>query len=230
MLMKLLGLKSEKKKRNISKELISFLESDKNEKIGKPALTMKDFTPIKEKIEVGIDEDKLLAELEKAPDELRDDLTVEIPAQYSALQGIVPQNVSVDLFGLDEREPSDFEKNKFIRAMRVLQNPNHVLDLLKNGALTGTEIDAMVLFWPKEYQALKDAVLEQIAEMQGKKDAKLGRRKNALLSIVLGVPRITPKALKILQSNLVSAEDKESSELNVDTQGIQTDVQQTLNR
>lgn len=230
MLLKLLDIKSKVKKHNIDKELNSFLDEKDYEKPKPHELKLADFDRIKKAVEKGINEDKFMKELDKLDGEDKDAFAVMIPQQYQILKDSIPQNISTDLFGIDEKEPSDFEKSKFIRSVRVLQDPGYVIDLMKSGTLTGTEVDALKLYYPVLYESLKEKILEKIAERFGKKDAKLDRRRNSILSMVLEVPRINPSTLEILQNNLLPKEEEGGQDVNVDTEMGMTDVQQTLNK
>ena len=229
MLLKLLGFKDGPKLKSPIKSISSFLNGLKNESVSR-SFVMDDFAKVVKSIEDGIKEDKFLKELGELDSEAQEMFTAEIPRQYELLKSKIPVNMSQDLFGVDLREPSDFEKSKFIRLLRVVHNPDHVLELMENGQLTGTEVDAIMEFYPEYYEVLKEMMVEQIAELQGK-DVKLDRAQNQQVSLFLGVPRINPESFARLQANLQSKEQEESGEevdLNPD-ETVKTDVQQVLN-
>ena len=230
MLIKMLKLGQKPKKANLSKEIANFVNDDFASYKFEPSFKLGDFDRIKEAVNKGIDEREMMKLLEGASEEEQDARTAMVVQHYEQLKNAIPVNLSVDLFGVDEKDPSDFEKSKFIRKVRVLQDPNHILELMKSGQLTGSEVDALNEFYPEYAQALREVITEYIASLHGKPDASLSRKKNAILATVLGVPRISPEALARYQSNLVPGEQPRPEDLTVDAEGIQTDVQQTLNR
>ena len=230
MLVKMLNLGKSPKKVNVNKEISEFIKNDFGSHKFEPAFKLADFGKIKAAIDKGLGEDKILKIASEGEGEDRDVRVAQMAQHFEQLRQSVPVNLSVDLFGIDEREPSDFEKSKFIRSVRVLQDPGHILELMRAGSLTGTEVDALELFYPEYAQSLKEAILEQIAELQGKDGASMSRQKNNILSLVLGVPRIAPEALDRLQQNLTSEEEKDGKSIDMDTEATQTDIQQTLNR
>lgn len=230
MLLKLLGLSGKQKKLNAKKAIKEFLSSEDFEDSVESTYKLADFARIKEAVDKGIDEEKFMKDLEGMEAEEKDIYAIKIPAQYEALKAAIPSNMSVDLFGVDEREPSDFEKSKFIRMFRVLEDPAHIVDLMKSGTLTGTEVDALKAFYPELHEELKEIILEQIAEGYGKEDSKLNRNKNHVLSAILEVPRVNPRTLEMMQNNLLPKEEEEMQKIDSDTGAIQTEVQQTLNK
>ena len=225
--MKLLNLPTVKQKANISKMLDAFLDNPLSKDQIEHNFKLADFDMLRDAVYKGIDEDKFMKLLEGLNEEDKDIVATMIPEQYQALKNSIPVNMSETLFGVDEREPSDYEKSKFIRSVRVLQNPGYVLELLLNGSLTGTEVDALNTYYPELAAQLQEIALEKIAERSGK-DIKLDRRKNGLLALLLGVPRINPASLERLQSNLVSEEAEGSQDVNAGSEATMTDVQQSL--
>ena len=230
MLIKMLNLGKSPKKINVLKEIAKFIEDDFGSHKFEPTFKLGDFSRIKDAVDKGIKEEKILKITEEGDEDEQDTKLAQISQHFEQLRQMVPTNLSIDLFGVDEKEPSDFEKSKFIRKVRVLENPNHVLELMLAGQLTGTEMDALNEFYPEYAQALKSAILEQIAELQGKEEMTLSRKKNGILSTVLGVARITPESLAMFQRNLVPEEVADVESLSMDTEAGQTDVQQTLTR
>tara|TARA_R110002126_G_scaffold172712_1_gene321499 strand:+ start:4194 stop:4859 length:666 start_codon:yes stop_codon:yes gene_type:complete len=122
------------------------------------------------------------------------DLTVLTTEFNEALGSLVPTNVSETLFGVDEREPSDFEKSKFIRQYRVVEDPYHVLDLLESGTLSGLEVETLAAFYPILYQEIVSSTLDAIAASTG---ADIPRSKTQALATLLQVPRLTPAILEV---------------------------------
>ena len=143
MLVKMLKLGKKPKKANINKEVTQFISEDFGSYRFEPTLKLADFGDIKDAVNEGIDEQEILKQLEAAPEEEQEERAAMIAQHYEQLKQAIPVNLSVDLFGIDDKEPSDFEKSKFIRKVRVLQDPNHILELMKSGQLTGSEMDAL---------------------------------------------------------------------------------------
>lgn len=219
MLLKLLSLPHKARKANLNKELQTFLEEEIKPRKMESDFNMEDFTKIRDAIAEGVDQDKFNKELEKLTPEQQDEFAVRIPQQYSILRESMPVNQSVDLFGIDEREPSDYEKNKFIRSVRVLQDPSHILDLMNSGLLTGTEVDAFNLYHPELAEQLRQAIVEKLAELKGKQDIKLDRHKNYILASLLGVARINPATLERLQNEYTGTKGTAPSSRSIDTPG-----------
>ena len=152
MLIKMLNLGKKPKKVNLNKEISGFLKENLGSYKFEPAFKLTDFNRIKEAVDKGIAPEKIQSAAEKGSEEEQEARMVQIAEHFELLKQSIPFNLSVDLFGVDEREPSDFEKSKFIRRVRVLQDPNHILELMRAGSLTGTEIDALNEFYPERLQ------------------------------------------------------------------------------
>ena len=218
------------RKVNLNKEVQSFLTEELSGKAIDTTINMSDFNKIKEEINTGINEKKMMKELERLEGDDKEFYGIEIARQYQELKKMLPVNLSQTLFGVDDRDPSDYEKNKFLRSVRVLQDPSYVIELMKSGALTGTEVDAMQVFYPTLLEGLQASILDNIASRQGKGDLTISRKKNHILSLILGVSRITPETFQMLQNNLTPQEETNASEFKLDTTGTMADVQQTLTR
>lgn len=157
--------------------------------------TINNYSELKDKALKGIDINKITEK--DISEELKDSLMLEVPNFNNKLSNLVPQNLAETLFGLDERDPSDFEKSKFVRSMRVVENPNHVLELLNSGQLSGLEIEVLANFYPNYYEWLKTILLEIMAELKGKEQKEVNNYLlNKNLSMLLQVGRVTPEVLK----------------------------------
>lgn len=193
--------KAKVKKDNVPKRLeqhkktiAAYLEGQKKVAF-KPEFTIKDFSSVREAALHGID----IEDITKLPlhDGTKDSLLVASTEFNGKLSNEIPVNLSQTLFGVDERDPSDYEKSKFIRAMRVIENPDHIFELLGAGLLSGHEIDILKDYYPAYYQNLVDSVLEVISELQGNRDTELTPTQNRDLALILGVPRVKPDILSM---------------------------------
>ena len=149
---------------------------------------LSDYDQLAESAQSGLDVEAIM---EFAPEEIhRDDLVAVVSMFNEALASHIPVNSSVTLFGVDERPPSDFEKSVFVREMRVLADPSHILELMKADQLSYREVDMLKQFYPEYYQELSAAILEAVSAH--KTDKPVSARLNRTLSILFGVPRVTP--------------------------------------
>ena len=182
--------------------------------------SLEDFTQLKDKASAGLDVEQLMAQ---APEEVdKDDLIVAGNALNERLQALIPTNMSTTIFGVDEREPSDFEKSIFIRQMRVLEDPGHILDLIAVGQLSHREMEALKLFYPSYYEELVEGVLEAIAGLSGKVKEDMPMEQNRALSTLLEVPRLTPAILQ------AKREEPSKADISVSSEGAETEVQSVL--
>jgi len=158
-----------------------------------PEYTIKDYQPIKEKAMAGIDTEKLIGL--DIDEEIREDMLTAAVELNQKLTEIIPVNTSQTLFGVDERDPSDFEKSKFIRVMRIVEDPSHIFDLLLSGTVSGLEVDALQNFYPSYYEQLKEQLFGLVAEYKGSASKELSRIQNRDLSTLVGVTRLSPAIL-----------------------------------
>ena len=180
-----------------------YLTSDTHKPLSQP-YSIKDYHELKEKAIQGIDP-PLAQELELSSED-KDILTVGLPVFNQVLMDLVPQNTATTLFGVDERDPSDFEKHKFIRAMRIVEDPGHVLDLLQAGQLSGLEIEVLSLVYPEYYATLSESTLDAVAGHKSVAENELSLRQNSGLSTLLQIPRLTPAILQEARKDPESAE------------------------
>lgn len=136
------------------------------------------------------------------------------------LRNILPINQATTLFGVDERDPSDFEKSKFIRQMRVVINPNHVFELLTAGSISPLEVETFARVYPESYAEAVESVLEAVTSKQG---SKVPSEITRALSVLLQVPRITPDILK-----QQTEEQPDKADIKLPAEQSQTNVQQVL--
>lgn len=176
-------------------------------------LSISDFNELVPGIKKGIDTDAVEG----------DDLWVLLTELNTTLSEILPENISQTLYGFDEREPSDFEKSKFIRQLRVVFNPDHVLDLLDSGTLSPLEVETLQLYYPEYYEDLVGAALGAVAETKDKPQASTTRG----LSILLQVPRLTPA---ILEARSSEETENKGLDLELPAQQMETEVQKISNR
>lgn len=189
--------------------LKAFLDSGPQSKPSKIPYSLSDYTELAEQASSGVfvptDQEDLMA------------LATETNSQLAA---IVPVNLSTTLYGIDERDPSDFEKSKFIRQMRVIFNPEHILDLIDQGSLSPLEVETLQAWYPIYYQGLVEAVLEAISELSGTMPPPSTTR---ALSVLLQVPRLTPEILKVQED-----EDTGGLDLSTPAEQAETEVQKVL--
>lgn len=143
--------------------------------------------------------------------EVQSDIIVELTQMKDKLNSILPSNQSVSLFGVEDREPSDYEKSKFIRSLRVLDDPTYVLDLLRQKRLTQTEVNALQLFYPEVYETWKFNILDTLTTKKTDPKFKLDRSTNQQFSVFFQVPMLTSRVLSQLQSSYGDSESQSSS-------------------
>ena len=215
----------EKKAEDTLKSLKSKVKDDllgKSPKPSKLPYSISDYSSLRGEAMTGLDVNKIL---ELGLDtEYEEGYMVAIHDFNEKLQSLVPSNVSETIFGIDERDPSDFEKYKFIRKMRVVENPNHIFDLMAKGELSWTELDTLKEFYPSMHQSLVEATVEALSELKGEMDSQLDRDQNRTVSMLLGVTRASPKILEQMKEEKTS-----ESTGDMKAQGTQgTEVQETL--
>ena len=221
-----------KKINNINKFMLDYMKSDKQTKIAEPSRKMGDFKVIKERLSSPLDQDKLDKFLSELPPEVDHDMAAVAVAEIlPKLKSIIPINTSVTLTGIDERVPSDYEQSKFIRQVRILEDPLSILGLIEANAVTGTEIDALKMFYPAIYEALVGAIVNALADLAGKhpdSPATLPLAKNRTLSLIMGIPRVSPAQMQVFQKQEQSEGDK--AELQVAGQTSQTEPQRVATK
>lgn len=202
----------QKKLNNINKQISTYLVDMKRVAPPTSRMSLKDWNNIKTRINQPVDESTMFEWLDSLPEEVdREMAAVAVSELMGKLRPIMPINVSTTLTGYDEREPSDYEKSKFIRQVRVLENPFIILDLIRSNALTGTEVDALKLFYPSIYEQFTSAILEALSDLSGKNGGEmvyLPLEKNRTLALFLGVPRVTPTQMAMYQKTGTAEADK----------------------
>lgn len=206
---------------NLLKTIKSYLETDE-ELDFIPEYRLKDFETLKDRANEGINLEKVLPVLDSSLDS--EAMVVAITEFNQKMVDLIPVNLSETIFGLDEREPSDFEKSQFIRKMRVIENPDHLLDLLLSNQMSPLEVETAILFYPSYYQILTEAALEAISELHGEVKAELPPSKSRALALMLGVPRLTPAILKLKEEEKGDPAGEEIKVANMN----ETEVQSTL--
>lgn len=171
---------------------------------------------IKSMVESEVDLPAKFSGMEESEDTA--DNMIALTEFYSNIRNLIPQNQSMTLFGIDDRQPSRSEQDRFKRQLEVIENPRRVMDLLKAGQLSMLEVETLQQFYPMYYQGLVESILEQIT---GSDPKELNRRQTQQLGILLGVPRVSPLALQQLQEepqpsespNVAEAEMSQSQKL-----------------
>lgn len=220
-----------KKINNINSLIASYLISTKSIPVPKQTRGMSDFTSIKETLSKDLNPDRVVEFLDSLPEEVDpDQASIAISELMPKLKKLIPINASTTLTGIDEREPSDYEKSKFIRQIRILENPLSILELIESDAVTGTEVDALKLFYPSLYELLVKAIIEELSVLAGKqttnKPASLPLTKNRTLSLILGVPRISPAQMSYFQQE---SQPEQGADIKSPGQQVQTETQRIAN-
>ena len=205
--------------KKIAKAIKDYIDGTNKESDVKPYST-KDYKMLAEFGLKGIDPVDILNS--KIDPELAGDLSLAAAQFNQQLRNLIPINQSVSLLGSEDIEPSRFEQSQFVRKAQVIVHPEYSIDLLNNNMLGYLEVEMLQLFYPDLYQGLVDVTLEELALARGKGKKELTRGQNTQLSILLGVPRITPA---ILDEKVAETEGKE-----MDVSGSMTEVQEVLNR
>ena len=209
-----LKLRKKELNENHTSELNAFIHGKKDDKINIP-YSLKDYSELAEKAGKG---------LEVPSDD--EDLMVSAAELNAYLSSIIPINSSITLYGVDEREPSDFEKMKFIRQLRVIENPAHVLDLMYAGMLSPLEVDTLAEVYPQYYDKLTQDILDEISNYAGQADKLPSPDVTRNLSLLLRVPRLTPS---ILENRGESVDEPGSpADMKAQVEAATTDVQQVL--
>jgi hypothetical protein len=151
------------------------------------------------------------------------ELSVALIDKIEVLKGLQPVNQSVTLFGVDDRPPSLFEQKKWLVYVKVFNAPESLLDSLNAGLLSGLEVEALKLMYPSILEAVQSGIIEGISELQGKGVTSIGSKKLELVNKLLEVPRLSPEKLQSLQAQF--AEEEEGTDIDVDSEGVQTDTQ-----
>ena len=214
------------------------LESDINKKIGefistgkkeiKPTynINLEDFDSIREYIENEITPDTLAEQSKDIDDqELKDNLMLKSQEMINNTRNLLPVDRHESLFDSYEREPSNIQKNKFIRQMRILEDPTITLELIQSGEITPTEIETLGLFYPNYLQTLQESVISNMVDAKSRDDISFGREKNSVLSTVLQVPKITPEVILENQKMYAQDEQQEKTEVTVKPESTMTNTQ-----
>lgn len=219
----------DKKLNKINGRISDYLVSNDSKLVPISKLKLGDFKVIKERLNHDLDENMIAAALSTMPTEVsKEDATVALTELMPKLKSTIPINISQTLLGYDERPPSDYEVSKFVRTIRILENPLIILDLIDSNALTGTEVDALKLFYPSLYERITQGIIEGLADLAGNNigNSTIPLTKNRTLSLFLGVPRVSPAQMAVFQKQGASEGDK--AELKASGQMEQTDNQRIL--
>lgn len=182
--------------------------------------TISDYEELKDKAEKGLDVD-LISQL-NLPEDIKDSLTLSVTDFNQKLMGLIPQNITQTLFGVDVRDPSDFEKSKFVRAMRVVEDPSVVLNQMQAGMIGSWEVEVLQDMYPDYYVNLEGNVVEAITNMKGEADKELTLEQNNSLGTLLGISRLTPAILQQKQEPIkadIKTPEGESTEVSRVSQG-----------
>lgn len=203
MLLNLLDITSDvPRKRLLSKELRRLMSGERGELEYK--FKLKDFKSIQEKVLEGLNDEKLNEMIGKLPDFAVDDVLVRVTDTYGSIKENVPVNEKVDLFGINTQGiPSLDEQGKFIRGMRVVYDPFHVFDLMREEMLTNVEVGALKQYYPGLYEKFVGELVKYITEHP---KLKISRALNNQLGIMLGVNYVTPEVVARLQGDFKKAE------------------------
>jgi hypothetical protein len=166
------------------------------------------YEELKSKVPNDISPDRLRIAIDNYGDPV-DDVAPMTTNVHSYLKDNLPYTTSKTLFGLQELEPSDYDKFKFTSSANIAINPSLVLPLMLNGNLTIRQVETLKLLHPSFYEAIKQIVFEEFAKQP--EDAKLGMAETALFSRLLGVQRLTPSLLQTLQQQTTKEEEKSPS-------------------
>jgi len=215
---------------NIPKRISQYLKTNDTKELALHPINNTTWPKIQLQINKGIDSENLEIGLANVAPELKDDLVVAITEAIAQLKALMPVNVSVTLTGLDERQPSNYEQNKFMRGLRIVENPALILDLIDANAVTGTELDTLEQFYPTYFDELKLQIMSALAEMKGKdSEYQLSMAKNRTLSAILGVSRVTPSTMAKFQQKAEAEDPSNKADITI-AKSVGTDTQRVANK
>lgn len=188
---------------------------------GAPSLS--NYKKIEETLQMGLDPSRIAKATYNAGQALDDDQLAAMGTNINALKEMLPEDQSVSLFGIDDVEPSDYAKMRFLKSVRVLIDPLLPLRLALSGELSGSEVDNMKLFYPQLYEALRETLLGLLAN----NTKRLSLNTQRQIATFFGVPRINPSTLALMQSKYVKAEPR-GAELFADEAARQTTDMQRI--
>ncbi len=142
------------------------------------------------------------ARIQGPSSEITEDIVVSLTNIIMRLNEQIPVNQSETLFGIDDLDPSDYEKFKFMQIIRTIDDPTYILQLMIHGQLTDTEVEAMKVFYPNLLDFYKRLILQKLALHigKGKDSLSLGRHKQHQLGVILEINRLTPEQIESLQA------------------------------
>ena len=200
------------------KDIKDFLVSGPDKtKQGRLPHSIKDYGDLAERARLGVS----LGEEETGDDNLLAATTVF----NEAVLNMVPVNTSSTIYGVKEIDPSDFEKMKLIRQMRVVEDPKHVLELLESGMISPLEVETLSTTYPEYYAMLVGDTLEAISEYSGSNEELPSPSVTRALSTLLQVPRVTPNILREIKEE---REGGQPADLDVGAEAAQTAVSEVL--
>lgn len=123
--------------------------------------------------------------------------------QYLASLRPRPRALSGQIVPTLDRPVSDEERERFMRAARVVDEPLSVLRDLRNGTLTRESVEALRQVYPRLYQRLVGEVMRQV----GERGSDIDYERRLALGVLLGVPTdpaLAPAHMATLQSVLAS--------------------------
>jgi hypothetical protein len=122
------------------------------------------------------------------------------------LAGIVPRETVTTMSTTRNVRPSDVAITNFRRIWAVACDVTEVFRALKTGMLVKDQAVALQVMFPTVFEALKMAILGEIADMNGEnKDWALSYSRDQLLQDMLLTSIDDPKAMEQLQKNFADA-------------------------
>lgn len=104
------------------------------------------------------------------------------------------------------RVPSPVERAQYQRALAIAERPVSILDSVKNGTLTTTDVLALRTLYPQLYNQMSDKLVSQITDM-GTKGQNVPYRVRMGLSLFLGQPMDST----MIPQNIISAQPQNAT-------------------
>lgn len=101
------------------------------------------------------------------------------------------------------REPNDIEKAQFNRALEIAESPLLVMQHIKDGSLTPSDMKTLIVLYPKLYESYKEQLMGSVIKAQ-EKGNEIPYKTSMALSLFMGQPMDSSLMPNNIQANQAS--------------------------
>lgn len=120
---------------------------------------------------------------------------------------------------LSDYQPSRSEMIDYYRKEKVATDPLHLLELIKNGSASESDIDTVKYLWPSIYEQIQFAANQRAADIRH----PLSPKQKAQLSLIIGGPiddSQDPQLFQLVQKNFMMQDQKKQQQAKAANEGL----------